>query len=141
MKFFLIFQRKSGYFCCFHTSWIKKQSSSHIFMLILTFKVNYSLSQFSQKNFTSKNDRKGDRKIFYQKLILSFSVTVLLPDIVGFAVGLSIAHEARTTLVQILTTLDAFETLGMPLQIWRHTQYKLVVYFTATTETHREQIF
>lgn len=67
-----------------------------------------------------------------------FSVTVCLPDIVGFAVGLSIAHEACTTLVQKLAALDALETLGMPLQIWCHTQYKLVVYFTATTETHRE---
>ena len=64
-----------------------------------------------------------------------------LPDVVGLAVGLSVAHEARAVLVEVLATLDTLETLGVPFQIGPHPQYKLVVYFTATAETHREQLF
>lgn len=58
------------------------------------------------------------------------------PDIVPLAVGLPVSHEARARLVQVLAALGALEAGGMPLQVGRHPQDKLVVDLTPAAHAH-----
>jgi len=54
-------------------------------------------------------------------------------DIIRLAISFAVAHKASTILVEKLTTFDTSQALGMPFEIGRHTQYKLVVYLIPTT--------
>ncbi|RNA27716.1 hypothetical protein BpHYR1_010842 [Brachionus plicatilis] len=51
-------------------------------------------------------------------------------------VGLAVAHKASAALVQVVATLVAFETLGVPFEVGRHTQNVLIVNQIATAETY-----
>ncbi len=64
-----------------------------------------------------------------------------LPGVVGFAVGLAVAHKASAALVQEEATLDAFETLGVPFKVGRYFQNVLVVDLTTTAEAYRDGFF
>jgi len=49
-----------------------------------------------------------------------------IPDVVLFAVSLSISDEAGAELVEELTAVVTAKTGGMPLHVWGHTQQVLV---------------
>ena len=58
------------------------------------------------------------------------------PDVVPLAVGLPVSHEARARLVQVLAALGALEAGGVPLEVWRHPQDKLIVDLTPAAHAH-----
>lgn len=58
------------------------------------------------------------------------------PDVIPLAVGLPVSHEARARLVQVLAALGALEAGGVPLEVGRHPQDKLVVDLTPAAHAH-----
>ena len=55
------------------------------------------------------------------------------PEIVHLAVGFSVSYETGAHLVQHESTVGAFETRGVPLEVRRHTQYELIEDWTAAS--------
>lgn len=72
---------------------------------------------------------------------LFFRVTgpAVLPDVVPFAVRLSISDKARARFVKVLAALGTFETGGVPLQVRGDPQDILVVDLVAATRTQRHE--
>lgn len=58
------------------------------------------------------------------------------PDIVPFAVGLAISHEASAGLVQVLAAVRTLQAGCMPLQVWGHLQDVLIVDLAPAAHTH-----
>ena len=60
-----------------------------------------------------------------------------LPNIITFAVRLSVAHKTSTCLVQIRVAVRAFETACVPLQVGCYAENVLVLNLRSAADTHR----
>lgn len=58
------------------------------------------------------------------------------PEIIHLAVGFSVSYEAGAHFIQHKSAVGALETGGVPLEVRRHTQDKLVQDRTAAAGTH-----
>lgn len=66
-------------------------------------------------------------------------VPAALPDVIPFAVSLSIPDEACAGLVQVLAALGTFQTCSVPLQVRGDPQDVLVVYLVPAAHAERHQ--
>lgn len=62
-----------------------------------------------------------------------------LPDVIPFAVSLSIPDETCAGLVQVLAALGTFQTCSVPLQVRGDPQDVLVVYLVPAAHAERHQ--
>lgn len=69
------------------------------------------------------------------QVLVCVCVCVCVPDVVGLAVDVAVAHKARACLVEQLLTVAAAQTLCVPLHVWRHSQHILVDYQLTTAHT------
>lgn len=59
-----------------------------------------------------------------------------LPNVITLAIGLSVSHKTRTSLVQICVAIGTFEAARVPFKVWSNAKNVLVLDLGAAADTH-----